>query len=81
MGDLAHLLVDKINPGAVIKNDDQRKRPENSEVNRLLGSNKRIRKLTDWNQHYTIESGLQETIQWFRMEENLRHYKPEIYNV
>jgi NAD dependent epimerase/dehydratase len=81
MGDLAHLLVEKINPGAVIKNDDQRKRPENSEVNRLLGCNKRIRKLTDWNQHYTIESGLQETIQWFRMEENLRHYKPEIYNV
>ncbi len=81
MGDLAQLLVDKINPGAVIKNDDQRKRPANSEVNRLLGSNKRIRKLTDWNQHYTIESGLQETIQWFRIEENLRRYKPEIYNV
>ncbi len=81
MGNLARKLVEKINPGAVIKNDEQRKRPENSEVNRLLGSNNEIMRLTDWGQKYTIESGLEETIEWFRKEENLRRYKPEIYNV
>ena len=81
IGDLARLLIEKINPEAVIVNDDQRKRPENSEVNRLLGSNNKIHELTDWEQRYTLESGLQETIQWFRDEANIRRYKPEIYNV
>ncbi len=81
MGDLAERLVKIINPGAVIKSDEERQRPEKSEVERLMGSNERIRELTGWSPGYTIESGLEETINWFRKKENISCYKTEIYNV
>ena len=70
-----------INPEARIKNDEKRQRPEHSEVERLMGNNRRIGKLTGWSPAYSIESGLEETISWFREAGNLKHYKPEIYNV
>ncbi len=81
MGDLAHMLIEMINPGAVIKSDEQRLRPVNSEVERLLGNNEMISKLTGWSPAYSINRGLEETVNWFRNETNLKRYKPEIYNV
>jgi NAD dependent epimerase/dehydratase len=81
IGSLARMLVDKINPHAVILNDDQRVRPEESEVERLLGGNEKIRKLTKWTPKYSLNSGLEKTIEWFRQEDNLKKYKPGIYNV
>lgn len=81
MENLARMVIDMINPDASIISDEQRIRPANSEVGRLMGSNEKIRKLTGWSPGYTIESGLKETVEWFRKEENLRWYKPEIYNV
>ncbi len=59
--------------------DEQRLRPEKSEVNRLLGSNEKIKRLTDWQQKYTFADGIKETIAWMR--ENLGAYKTDIYNV
>jgi nucleoside-diphosphate-sugar epimerase len=61
--------------------DEQRLRPKDSEVFRLLGDNKLIKQLTGWQPEYDIESGLMETIQWFLLEENLKKYKAGIYNV
>lgn len=61
--------------------DEQRLRPENSEVYRLLGNNKLIKELTDFQSEYTIEQGLKETIEWFQNKENLSKYKPGIYNL
>jgi nucleoside-diphosphate-sugar epimerase len=81
MGDLAQKLVNMINPEAVVVKDAKRVRPKNSEVERLFGKNEKIQKLTNWRQQYDIEKGLQETVQWFRNEDNLRLYKPDIYNV
>lgn len=46
MGDLANGLIRQINPAARIVCDAQRLRPEKSEVNRLLGSNEKLRRLT-----------------------------------
>lgn len=79
MGDLAHALVEQINPSASIIRDEQRIRPAKSEVNQLLGSNEKIKRLTDWEPQYTLEQGLSETIEFINA--NLNHYKTDIYNL
>ncbi len=50
-------------------------------MNRLLGSNEKLKKLTDWKQEYSLEKGLKETIKWFRDKENQKFYKSDIYNL
>jgi len=81
IGDLANEMIRQINPKAKIITDQQRIRPEKSEVNRLYGSNEKIKKLTNWKQEYSLEEGLKETIEWFSKKENLSKYKAGIYNV
>lgn len=61
--------------------EDQRLRPANSEVFRLLGDNTLIKSLTDWKPSYSIEAGLQQTVDWFMNPENLKKYKTGIYNL
>lgn len=79
IGQLAEELIRQINPKAKIVCDEQRLRPEKSEVNRLLGSNEKIKSLTNWKPNYTFEQGLAETIEFFRS--NLDKYKIDIYNL
>lgn len=79
IGDLASEIIKQINPNAELICDEQRIRPEKSEVNRLLGSNEKIQKLTNWKPRYSLEQGLGETIEWVR--QNMKCYKPDIYNV
>ena len=79
IGDLANELIRQINPEAKIVCDEQRLRPEKSEVNRLLGCNKKIQQLTAWRQQYSFESGLAETVDFLR--QNMNRYKTDIYNV
>ena len=79
VGELAETIIGQINPKARIICDEQRLRPEKSEVNRLLGSNAKLKELTDWEQRYTFEEGIAETTQWMRG--NLGRYKTDIYNV
>jgi len=62
-----------------IKESKERIRPDKSEVLRLLGSNKKIKKITDWSTKYSIEEGLEETIKWFK--DNMDIYKSDIYNI
>lgn len=79
IGQLAEELIRQINPQATIVCDEERLRPEKSEVNRLLGSNEKILRLTDWKPQYTFERGLAETIEFFK--NNLDKYKVDIYNI
>jgi len=81
IGDLVTELVKQINPYASIISDDVRMRPEKSEVERLLGSNEKIKRLTDWCPQYSLESGIAETIAWFSQPQNLVRYKADIYNI
>ncbi|NBI07136.1 NAD-dependent 4,6-dehydratase LegB [Senegalia massiliensis] len=76
---LAEELIRQINPNAKIICDEQRLRPEKSEVNRLLGANDKIKNLTNWKPNYTFEQGLAETIEFFK--NNLDKYKTDIYNI
>jgi len=79
IGRLAEAMINHINPNAKIICEEQRLRPENSEVNRLLGSNEKIKSLTNWEPKYSLETGLAETIEWLR--NNLDKYKTNIYNI
>lgn len=79
IGQLAEELIAQMNPDAKIICDEQRLRPEKSEVNRLLGSNQKIKLLTDWVPRYTFEQGIAETIEW--MKRNTLNYKADIYNI
>ncbi|MBU9735550.1 NAD-dependent 4,6-dehydratase LegB [Diplocloster agilis] len=79
IGELAAELIKQINPKARICCDEQRLRPQKSEVNRLLGSNTKIKELTGWKPEYTFEQGLEETIAFLRR--NLDKYKIEMYNL
>jgi len=79
IGQLAEELIRQINPNAKIVCEDQRLRPEKSEVNRLLGSNEKIKKLTNWKPQYTLKQGLAETIDF--LKHNLDKYKTDIYNL
>lgn len=79
IGDLVKEIISQINPNASVICDEQRLRPKNSEVNRLLGSNEKILKLTNWKPYYSFEQGIRETIQWIK--ENMRYYKTDIYNI
>jgi len=81
IGDLAQKLINRLNPRAIIVSEEQRIRPEKSEVERLLGSNEKIKKLTDWHPNYNLDEGLLETIKWFSDRANLLRYKPDIYNL
>ncbi len=79
--DLAKKLTAIINPKAKIMADAVRVRPDKSEVERLMGSNKKIRKLTKWRQKYSLADGLKETVEWFSSPGNLKNYKNQIYNL
>ena len=79
--DLTEKLIQAINPSASIVTDAQRVRPEKSEVERLLGSNQKIKELTSWTPEWTLDQGLASTIEWFQDPANLAAYKSDIYNV
>jgi len=81
IGDLAQKLIAMINPQATIISDDMRKRPDKSEVERLLGSNEKLRRFTGWQPQTSLEEGLKLTIEWFLQPQNLSRYKTDIYNV
>ncbi len=79
--DLAQTLISKINSSAIIITDKERLRPDKSEVERLLGSNEKIMRLTNWQPAYSLEEGLSKTIEWFSDPRNLSRYKASIYNI
>ena len=66
IGELASEIISQINPDARIICEEERLRPEKSEVNRLLGSNEKIKRLTGWRPQYSLKEGLQNTIDWVK---------------
>jgi NAD dependent epimerase/dehydratase len=81
VGDLARKLVSQIGSSIKIEEDQQRLRPEKSEVFRLFGSNQKLMQYTSWKPRYTLDEGLKETIEWFRQPQNIAGYKSDIYNL
>ncbi len=79
IGDLVNKIAELLNTKITINSDNQRIRPRNSEVERLLCDNKKIKSETNWQPDYNLEAGLTETIEWIK--KNLQNYKSNIYNV
>ena len=69
---------------AEIVTDNKRIRPKKSEVNRLISSNLKAKKLLNWSPKFKgskgFKEGLKKTIEWFSKEENLKLYKANLYN-
>jgi NAD dependent epimerase/dehydratase len=81
IGDLVHMLIEAIDPRAQLVQEEGRLRPEKSEVERLLGSNEKITRLTKWKPQFSLSSGIEETVAWFRNPANLARFKPGLYNL
>ena len=81
IGSLAELLIELTGTEVVISSEDIRKRPDKSEVERLVCDNSLIKKITEWKPETTLREGLLNTIEWFNEKENLKRYKDDIYNI
>ena len=79
IGDLANKIIEIFGEDVNIICDEERFRPEKSEVNRLWADNKKIKELTGWQPKYTLDEGLKETIDWIKS--NMKYFKTDIYNV
>lgn len=77
--EISEILIKQINKDAYIICDEKRLRPKQSEVNRLVGSNEKILRLTNWRIKHSLEEGLKKTIDF--LESNLIKYKTDIYNL
>lgn len=80
MRDTLHTIADLMDADVEWVTDPQRIRPSKSEVFRLLGSNEKIRRLTGWSPQVDLREGLRRTVEWFTDADNLKRYKPDIYN-
>ena len=85
IGDTARLIAEIMNVDIEFYTDEQRLRPEKSEVERLWASNAKAQALLDWQPHYGglagFRRGLSETIAWFQNLKHLAAYKADIYNL
>lgn len=81
MKEVVDTIKEIIGSDAQIITEQQRIRPEKSEVFRLWCDNTKINKLTGFTPDYNLRIGLEETIKWFTNPENLSKYKTDIYNV
>jgi len=85
IGDTARIIAEVIGVPLEIETDEQRLRPEKSEVERLWASNARALELLGWSPAYGgldgFRRGLGETIDWFRDPANLSAYKSDRYNL
>jgi len=81
VGELARRLIDLVNPDARVVSDDQRLRPEKSEVERLLADTSLMSELTGWSPAVPLDEGLARTVAWLRDPANLSRYKTDRYSV
>jgi len=85
IGDTAQLIAEVMNTDIEIITDENRLRPENSEVERLWADNSKAGRLFGWQPSYGgiegFKRGLAETAEWFINPKNLASYKSDIYNL
>lgn len=85
IGDTVRLIGELMGTDVEIVTDNERIRPEKSEVERLCAGNDRARMLLDWQPVYAgregLRRGLAQTIAWFRDPGNLARYKADLYNI
>jgi len=81
IGDTLNMIKEIMQSDVEFITDEQRIRPEKSEVFRLWCDNAKIEKLTGFKPQVDIRQGLQKTIEWITEPKYLKTYKEKIYNV
>lgn len=85
IGGLVECIAGLMQVELEIESESERVRPVKSEVERLLADNGKAKRLLDWEPRYAgpegLKKGLAETINWFSQEENLKKYRPGVYNI
>lgn len=85
IGDLARLIGEVMQVEVAVELDRERVRPAASEVDRLLASNEKAKRLFGWTPQLAgregLRRGLAQTVEWFRQPRNLARYRPEVYNL
>lgn len=85
IGDTARAISEVMGVKIDILTDEQRLRPEMSEVERLWASNAKAKELLNWQPQYGglegFRRGLAKTVDWFTNAENVCGYKAGIYNI
>jgi len=79
IGDLAKQIAQLMNIDLTINTDEERIRPEKSEVERLVCNNEKLVKASSWEPKYDLKKGLSETLAWF--QKNGGRVKPDLYHV
>lgn len=85
IGELVGLIAEIMQVKIEIQTEQVRLRPEKSEVERLWADNTKAKKLLGWEPEYAgyegLKRGLKETINWFSNSDNLKKYRPGVYNL
>ena len=81
IGDLVKLVSEVMGKKVSVVCDQQRLRPEKSEVLRLKCENSKLKKATSFTPSIPMREGLERTVRWFSDAANLRRYKGDLYNV
>ena len=81
IGKLVDLISEIMNTKLQIETSEDRIRPKNSEVERLVCDNSKILKNTSWKPKYKLEDGINKFIEWMKNHDNLELYKADQYNV
>ena len=85
IGETVQMIAEVMKADIEIITDENRLRPENSEVERLWADNTKAKVLFGWEPNYAgregFKRGLAETAEWFLDSENLKRYKSDIYNL
>lgn len=85
IGDTVALIKEIMNADVEIETDDDRVRPDASEVERLWASNEKAKSLAGWEPAYAgqegFKRGLAETITWFSDPAHQALYKADQYNI
>jgi NAD dependent epimerase/dehydratase len=81
VGDTLNMIKEIMQSDVKFSVDEQRLRPDKSEVFRLWCDNSKMKKLTGHHPRVDLRQGLEKTINWFTKSDNLSKYKHNIYNV
>jgi NAD dependent epimerase/dehydratase len=79
IGELADIIIRQVNPDSTIICEQERIRPDKSEVMELLCNNRLAKDLAGWEPKYSLEEGLSLTIDW--MKEHISSYKAGLYTI
>lgn len=79
IGDLAATILRMLGKDLPIVSENERVRPEGSEVDRLCADAGKALELLGWEPAHTLEEGLTRTIEWIR--ENNERYRTGVYTI